>query len=163
MDKVGLNGAQTQFAGGEDYGQLINSSFVAGARIERASTPAPLEEDLGITSIMAARLLYGLLSYVDARDDVPQSPLGNYEEFLNKLPLQLLRLLTPDDVLHVAKRAIEVQSSDICLGFWLMDEANTAQGCTRLMGSSEVGSAANSISKECALFVSQQWFPPSSS
>ena len=88
---------------------------------------------------MAARLLYGLLSYIDAEDGVSQSPLGDYEEFLKELPLQLLRLLTPNDVLYFAKNALGVDSSERCLGFWLIDEANMARGTTRLMSSTEVG------------------------
>ncbi|BDA42819.1 hypothetical protein COCOBI_03-7120 [Coccomyxa sp. Obi] len=123
------DGAQTA----EDSLQRLSRSVCEGKelvswlRLDVYDKLVPGKEDnVGIDKVLALRLFYGFLSYLDNLE-APTSPVGSYQDFLDSLDDRVRQAITPahaftflDSVTHMDPKAQRVV-------FVLLDEFNAVQ------------------------------------
>ncbi|BDA47753.1 hypothetical protein COCOBI_11-0100 [Coccomyxa sp. Obi] len=103
---------------------LEGKELVSWIRLEQHSDLDKVEESLDVESVVALRILYGLLCYLDNLDD-PPSPIGSYKDFLRGMDDRVRGKLRPGDVFSFLDKVADVDLQASRVVFVLLDEFNS--------------------------------------
>lgn len=93
-------------------------------RLELQATQERDEVTYGANFTLAARMLFGALTYLDNLADKP-SPIGTYSDFLLKMDDTVKAKLLVGDVQQFLCSAAGKSDNQKCVIMWMIDEANT--------------------------------------